>query len=541
MRITAQNIINIKPQLADFLSDLKVGDTVRGKIIELIGESISLKTSSGQMLTAALMTEAELSPGQTIELTINNITQDGIFAELKSKAQKPVKMTENVKLLQVLKQLDIKPEGSNMQAAKLLLKYNMPITKENILNLVNTQKSVETMAQGDVVSALSLLQSEQDINNTEFTKLVKQAVILEEQGKQALSLIKQDMQDIKAAPKDSNAELSKAIINKGIKQELSPEIKAAVETVAEAGQEQTEKQPVSENTPKQVLKQLVELVNTEEMQKSAPKVEKLIDTIVKAFETAAMAKPEHSAYLLSKDIDITPSAVKALADNLGNKGKLGDHIVELERLVEILEENKADVKELKQNIKKLFLAPESVQDKDTIKETIKEVIKTSSKVEALIREHGLEDKVDKTVLSDIKNNLDFSRNLNSINYIQIPILVSENKTTADIYVFNNKKRSKTINPENVSILIALDLKSLGHIESLIGVTKRNVSVTFKVEKDEFKQLIISKGDSLKRALEARGYTLSNIQVIDISERFNLLELEEITATSINKVHLDIKV
>lgn len=537
MRITTQNITNIKPQLADFLSDLKVGDSVRGKIIELFGESISLKTASGQMFTAALMTDAELSPGQTIELIISDITQDEVFAELKSEQQKPVKITEDVKLQQVLKQLDIKPEGSNLQAAKLLIKYNMPITKDNILNLVSTQKSVETMAQGDVVNALSLLQSEQDINNTEFTKLVKQAVVLEEQGKQALSLIKQDIPDLHDAPKDKNIEQPKAIINNEVKQDLTAEVKATVE----AGQKQVEKQPALESTPKQVLQQLVELIDTEEMQKSAPKIEKLIDTIVKAFETASLAKPEHSAYLISKDMDITPSTVKALVDNIGSKGKLGAQLEELEKLIEILEQDKVDVKELKQNIKRLFLRPEAVQDKELIQDTIKDIIKISSKLESLIREHGLEDKADKTILSDIKNNLDFSRNLNNINYIQIPLLINENKTTADIYVFSGKKRSKTINPENASILIALDLKDLGHIESLIGVSKRNVNVTFKVEKDEFKQLIISNGEGLKNALEARGYALNPIQVIDMHERFNLLELEEMTATPINKMHLDIKV
>ncbi len=261
------------------------------------------------------------------------------------------------------------------------------------------------MAQGDVTNALSLLQSEQDINNTEFTKLVKQAVVLEEQGKQALTLIKQDIPDLHGVPNDKNIEQPKAIINNEMKQELTVEAKVTVE----AGQKHVEKQPVLENTPKQVLQQLIELVDTEEMQKSAPKVEKLIDTIVKAFETASLAKPEHSAYLLSKDMEITPSTVKALVDNIGSNGKLGTQLKELEKLVEVLEENKVDVKEIKQSIKKLFLTPENVQDKELVQETIKDIIKTSSKLESLILEHGLEDKADKTILSDIKNNLDFSK------------------------------------------------------------------------------------------------------------------------------------
>lgn len=550
MRITAQNLIDIKPQLADFLSNLEVGDAVRGKIIEVLGESISLKTASGQIFTAALMTDAELMPGQTVEFLINSITEEGVFAELKADTKKQGKVTEDVKLQQTLKQMDMKPDKANIDAAKLLLKYNMPITKENVLRLTNTQKSIETMAKPDIVKAFSLMQSEQNIQNTEFVKLAKQATVLEQQGKTALEVLKQDIPDM---PEVQNREVespkaaaSNAVVNKEEIKEENIEQPKKIMLQAEAGINQIDKQQTAEKKPEQELKQLVKLLNTEEMQKSVPKVERLIDTLLKVFETASKAQPEHSAYLISKDLEVTPAAVKALTDNIAGQGKLGMQVKELEKLVEVLdqklEQSSTDVKELKQTVKGLFLKPEELRDKEQVQEVLKEIIKTAHKAETILKANGLEDKVDRTVLADIKGNFDFQQNIsNNVNYIQIPLLINDNKTTAELYVFNNRKKGKHVNPENASILIALDLVNLGHIESLISVSKKTVSVNFKVERDELKKFISGNAEILKQALEARGYSLSTIQFIDMAERFSLLELEEGFSRKPDKMHLDIKV
>lgn len=550
MRITAQNLINIKPQLADFLSSLEVGDTVRGRIMEILGESISIKTASGQIFMAALMTDAELKQGQSIELVINDINDEGVFAELKQGAQKAAKVTEDTKLQQVLKQLDIKPEEGNMQSAKLLLKYNMPITKENIVKLANTQRSIETMAQGDVVKALSLMQSEQELTNMEFTKLAKQTVLLEEQGKQAFKLLVQDSSEAPAAI-NKNAELTKteAEVSKSIRTEPRVEVKPQSEAVTK----QTDMQPVlkegikqheAEAPVKQALMQLTGLLDSDgvQSQENMPKLQKLIDTVVKLCETASAVKPEHSAYLISKDIEVTPSTVKSLIQNQRSEDKLGAQLERLDKLAEVLEQNGVDVKEVKEELKKSFIKPEALLDKEQVQESMKDAVRAASKLEALIKEHGLEDRVDKSVLPDLKSNIDFLKSINTnMSYIQIPLIINQSKTTADLYVFSGRKRSKNINPENASILISLDLKALGHIESLISVNKKSVKVTIKVERDELKKLITDSSENLKQSLQARGYTMYPIQVIDMTERFNLLELEEQNTIAPGNMHLDIKV
>ncbi|MDF2532906.1 MAG: hypothetical protein K0Q65_2487 [Clostridia bacterium] len=42
-------------------------------------------------------------------------------------------------------------------------------------------------------------------------------------------------------------------------------------------------------------------------------------------------------------------------------------------------------------------------------------------------------------------------------------------------------------------------------------------------------------------MEARGYSLNPLKLIDIQEKFNLLELEELIRVDSEQLHVDIKV
>lgn len=531
MRITTQQQVNIKPQLADVLSSAEVGDTIRGRIVELLGESISIRTSSGQLFTAALMSEAEVALGQRIELQISKITDEGVFAELTSKSPKSAEASVEGKLKQLFMQLDIKPEHSNIQAAKLLLKFNMPVTKENIINLQSTQKNIESLAQADPSKVIALLQTELNINDTEINTIMKQAAVVETQRSKVAD----------ASVKIAEASKPAEVIAKTIPQVQTQETDKLPEMPQNSAKSSVLEKAADNNT-KAIISELVRELDISATESHAPKLEKLVNTIAKALETAAHIKPEHTAYMKAKEIEITPKMMKSLVDNDFGLNKLSKQLEGLEKLVDTLEQKGADVKEVKQEFKKLFIKPEDFQDKEKVTESFKDILKTAAKVEQLVKEHGLESKVDTAVLQDTKTNLDFVRVINNnINYIQIPIQLNENKTTADIYVFQNKKKSKDINPESATILIALDLFSLGHLESLISVQKKKVDVTFKVEKEEFKKVIRGSADILKNALEARGYRLNPLNVIDMKEKFNLLELEELERTGVDRLHLDIKV
>ncbi|MDF2592545.1 MAG: hypothetical protein K0S75_2011 [Clostridia bacterium] len=559
MRVTTQGQIAIASKLAEAVSNLEVGDTVKGKVIEVLGQSISIKTASGQIFTAALMKAVDAMPGQSVELVINSMTAEAVFAELKTDNQKTI-ISDDSKLQQLLQQMDIKSDETTFQAAKLLMKYNMPVTKENIVTLVNTQKSIENLAQGDAAKAVALLQSELNISKTEITRLVKMAAALEPQSQQKVKAMQKNGEAVADEIKSIIQNEAKQTEGKSLETK-QPEVKQTETKPTENKLEVLQKQITAEKpmvqkaqeyNPKAVMEQLANVIKDENSQSEAvkqnlikqdgQKFEKLIDTIIKAFETVSQAKPEQAAYLLSKDIKITPETVKAIVDHTKGENKLSTQLEALEKLVEGLEKSHVDVKEIKQELKKMFLKPEVLQNKTEVTENFKDIMKLGAKLELLIKEQSMEHKADTSVLQDVKGNVDFIKSINNnINYLQIPIQMNEKKTTAEIYVFNDKKRNKSLNPENATILVALDLDKLGHIESLITVNKKSVNITFKVEKEGFKKTIHSAVGKLKQALEARGYSLNPLKIIDIKERFNLLELEELIRTDNGQLHVDIKV
>jgi DNA polymerase III delta prime subunit len=525
MRISTQQQWMIKPQLADALANLEVGDSVRGKIMEVLASSMILKTASGQLFTAALTKSADLQPGQTVELVISQITEEGMFAELKEKGSKPP-VTEDTKLQQLLKQLDMKPEGLPLQAAKLLLKYNMPVSKYNVAALVNVQKSVENLAQGDAGKAIALMQSELNIHTTEITKLVKQSTALEPLSQQIAAALG----TVDKLPLDSLGRQAYPNEPHNNRQETG----AIISQLPDPAN-------TLESSTREVMARVAEQLGLNNT-KAAPGVEKLMENIIKVFEAASQAKPEHMAYLKSKDMEITPAAIKAMVDNGLGRNKLSMQLEGMEKLMDVLEQNHVDVKELKQEVKKLFLQPEALQEKEQVTENFKDILQLGAKLEALVKEHRLESKLEPNLLQDTKNNVEFLRSINNnINYIQIPLQVNEQKTTADIYVYSGKKRSKAINPENATILVALELQQLGHLESMITVNRKQVDITFKVEKEDFKKVIGSAAGLLSQSLEARGYSLKPLKLINMSEKFSLVELEELTLGDAGQLHLDIRV
>jgi len=87
--------------------------------------------------------------------------------------------------------------------------------------------------------------------------------------------------------------------------------------------------------------------------------------------------------------------------------------------------------------------------------------------------------------------MDHVRLLNSIEqfvYMQLPVQLSEEKKTADLYVFK-RKGGKRADPDNVNILLAIDLEFMGHWEALVNIKNKEVSIQMEVpgeaEKDHF--------------------------------------------------------
>ncbi len=97
-------------------------------------------------------------------------------------------------------------------------------------------------------------------------------------------------------------------------------------------------------------------------------------------------------------------------------------------------------------------------------------------------------------------------------YAQIPVTLSEKNNTVEMYVFRKKNSARKIDPANVSILLALDLPSIGHTESLIVIKGKEVSLRFEVSNEEAKAVFLRNTTELYRMLAEIGYKLVGTHV-----------------------------
>ncbi|MCL2046298.1 MAG: hypothetical protein FWG88_07915 [Oscillospiraceae bacterium] len=119
-------------------------------------------------------------------------------------------------------------------------------------------------------------------------------------------------------------------------------------------------------------------------------------------------------------------------------------------------------------------------------------------------------------------------NIKEFAYMQIPININERKEAAELYVFK-KRGNKPIDPENVNILLALELEHMGRWEGLISFKNKDVSVKMEVRGLDEKDAFSEQTYKLHELLAEIGFRLMGTEI-------GILETE---ATPINaKVKLE---
>ena len=124
--------------------------------------------------------------------------------------------------------------------------------------------------------------------------------------------------------------------------------------------------------------------------------------------------------------------------------------------------------------------------------------------------------------------MDHVRLLNSIEqfvYMQLPVQLSEEKKTADLYVFK-RKGGKRSDPDNVNILLAIDLEFMGHWEALLNIKNKEVSIQMEVQGEAEKEHFNANTVMLHNMLTDAGFKLVSTNI-----KFSEEETTPLTALS----------
>ena len=113
------------------------------------------------------------------------------------------------------------------------------------------------------------------------------------------------------------------------------------------------------------------------------------------------------------------------------------------------------------------------------------------------------------LLDQTQKLMDHLRLLNGLDQfvcVQVPVQLEDRNANAELYIFKRKKNGRPkIDPENVKILLALDLTHMGKLETMIEILGRDVALRFEVENDDVAKELRYNSARIHKLLEEAGY------------------------------------
>lgn len=539
MRIDASSLIMMKPEFLEMIKNMELGDVLKGRVVEVLENSISIRTAGGQFFTAALQDNIEIRKGALVELMIKDIIDGQVFAEIKGKS---APNDFDAKVAQMLKEMNLPINEKNMQAAKLLFKYNLPLSRDSIVSLINLNNNIENLNRNHE-GRTGLLFSELDLKEAPVEVLNRTAIVTEAEIGKIMDKLEKGQENERTVIKETESSTGKHERSSEVTEANKQSEKPMSEQYLESGRKinpgetkQAESVGSKLNTDKAETLDILDKMGVEldnELKEFAAKA----DRMMQVFKDIDM---EDLTFLLAKKMEVNQRNVEQLVRHKNNEDKISEFLGRLQNLIE--EDGSQELKSISDSISKVFLKPDEMQEPEQIKEKYQEIIKLGERIERLLDEDSLKNGNIREALSNIKDNIDFIKSVNQFsNYLQIPININNNNETAKLYVFKEGKRSKTIDPRNATILLALDLTYSGHLESLVTVLGKSINITFRIEDKRVGELIKNHIEELRNTMSAKGYSLKPIKIIDLEKPFSLLELESMMNNNKDKVHFDERV
>jgi hypothetical protein len=129
------------------------------------------------------------------------------------------------------------------------------------------------------------------------------------------------------------------------------------------------------------------------------------------------------------------------------------------------------------------------------------------------------------LLQQVEQTVKFLDVLNNFTgYMQIPLMFSQERTTAELYVFRDSQKKRGSDPENVTMFLSLDTKALGKVETFVKLIGKNVECDFSLSNEETCKSFAAAMTLLAQSLEAQSYHLARTSTSVTPNRRNAIDI-----------------
>lgn len=534
---------------------LKEGSVFKGEVLNILGDKITISLEDKAQLLARLQEGVELGIGDRLFFSVkennsNQILIKPLFDSLQS-AQTQV-------LERALDAAGLSPTEKNFSVAKELMEAGLPVDKSNMVKLLSQSLKFEGTSLQTLVGLNKMQLPVNEANIAQYERYqghrhqltndiqtvanhiasFPQAFSESMNGAEMLSIANQ-IADLFLQSQTADGEETNLVNQANINEQILSEPHNMQESHSGIVQNEMNQEIVSTKDPSMDLNSVPEktsnitTVASEENNIENPDK----NSTSRADEKHISVKSEianDKNVLLSKNQEITvpKETLTKLADMLNQAGMSRENIqsivqntdsteILLKNLLQQLATsaentikhtlNSNEFKSLLEDVikKRWSIQPKNMQDPKEIDELYERIVKQSKAFENIISANGGESGTFEQNFQNMRQNLQFMEQLNQqMIYAQMPLKLSNQNANSELYVYADKRKLAQ-KKDGISVMLHLDMDSLGQTDVHVTLTGTNVNARFYLNDQESVTIVSENMNQLAKQLADRGFSLTN--------------------------------
>lgn len=526
--------------LVSSLRSLTKGNIFEGTVSSMKNGRVTLALSSGQQISARIEGKVQLSLGQSMFFQVKS--NDGSQIAIRPFSVEGT--GANYTLLQALSAAGVPAESDYLSMVNRMMEEQMPIDRNSIqqmARMVNAHQEidVQTLVQ---LNKLGITIDEQNAAQFENYLDDKQAITNEfdqliEELPQALESESLSPQQMRNFGSEFLLALTDGLEDVPLQNDGLTSQEVPAESVAENA---IEKNITDGNSlEKSALLENGELLQATEDGEAVAQ-ETIVEQSVQQSESYSATPHTLGALMDGKQLQNLNTMLGELLGTDATRYTKDSGVVEV--LKDIQQVLKDSLPIEREQIGKLFSSKEFVHMvKDTLQQqwtlqpqdlevdgtdkVAKLYDRMNSQLEKIteaLKSIGQENTSFAQTAADIQSNVEFMNQINqAYTYVQIPLQMSRQNASAELFVYTNKKALAEGDRE-LTAFLHLDLDHLGATDVSVKMKNKQVSTNFYLDDDASYELISLNIDRLEKRLQEKGYQC-NVSVINEAKHVNFVE------------------
>ena len=156
--------------------------------------------------------------------------------------------------------------------------------------------------------------------------------------------------------------------------------------------------------------------------------------------------------------------------------------------------------------KQWTMRPEEVTNGEKVSQFYEKMERQMNQIEHAMQLAGATENSFSASASQVQSNVEFMNQMNQIyTYVQIPLKLTGQNASGELYVYTNKKNLSNPDAE-LTAFLHLDLEHLGSTDVSVKMLRKNVDTRFYIDNDASYDLLEKHLPILEKRLQKRGYT-----------------------------------